>query len=119
MLGYVAVPEVRLVGFSRSVRRSGRFAPTSCLSIISTQLSPALLPRFLSFPHHLTKIANCYIAIADCNMSLAEKLRYLRTIEGQLRGLDREMTQLEVVRAISREMKKSISQPYLSQIESG
>jgi transcriptional regulator with XRE-family HTH domain len=52
-------------------------------------------------------------------MSLAEKLRYLRTIEGQLRGLDREMTQQEVVRAISREMKKSISQPYLSQIESG
>jgi transcriptional regulator with XRE-family HTH domain len=52
-------------------------------------------------------------------MNLAEKLRYLRTIEGQLRGLDREMTQQEVVRAISREMKKSISQPYLSQIESG
>lgn len=52
-------------------------------------------------------------------MTLAEKLRYLRTVEGQLRGLDREMTQAEVVRAIKRELKKTISQPYLSQIESG
>jgi transcriptional regulator with XRE-family HTH domain len=52
-------------------------------------------------------------------MTLAEKLRYLRTVEGQLRGLNREMTQLEVVHAIKRDLKKSISQPYLSQIESG
>jgi transcriptional regulator with XRE-family HTH domain len=52
-------------------------------------------------------------------MTLAEKIRYLRTVEGQLRGLNREMTQQEVVRAIKRDLKKSISQPYLSQIESG
>jgi transcriptional regulator with XRE-family HTH domain len=52
-------------------------------------------------------------------MTLAEKLRYLRTVEGHLRGLNREMTQLEVSRAIKRDLKKSISQPYLSQIESG
>jgi len=52
-------------------------------------------------------------------MSLGEKLRYLREVEGTLRGLKREMTQQEIVRAIAKEMKKSISQSYLSQIESG
>jgi transcriptional regulator with XRE-family HTH domain len=52
-------------------------------------------------------------------MKLGEKLRYLRQVEGTLRGLEREMTQLEVVRAIRRELKQSISQSYLSQIESG
>lgn len=57
--------------------------------------------------------------IADCYMTIAEKLRYLRTVEGRLRGLDREMTQKEVVTAIEQELRKSISQPYLSQIESG
>src|ERR1700689_2873150 len=57
--------------------------------------------------------------IAICNMKLGEKLRYLRLVEGTLRGVDREMTQQEVVRAIAREQKRSISQSYLSQIESG
>ena len=52
-------------------------------------------------------------------MTLAEKFRYLRTVEGHLRGLGRDMTQQEVVRAVSRELKEKISQPYLSQIESG
>ena len=52
-------------------------------------------------------------------MSLGEKLRYLREVEGTLRGLDREMTQLEVVRLVQKELGKSISQSYLSQIESG
>jgi len=52
-------------------------------------------------------------------MRLGEKLRYLRLVEGTLRGLGREMTQQEVVRAISRSAKRSISQSYLSQIESG
>ncbi len=52
-------------------------------------------------------------------MKLGEKLRYLRAAEGALRGLDREMTQSEVARAMKRELKKSISQSYLSQIESG
>lgn len=54
-------------------------------------------------------------------MTLAEKIRYLREVEGSLRGLGRPMTQQEVVRALRRELGrgKSISQPYLSQIESG
>ena len=52
-------------------------------------------------------------------MNLGEKLRYLRQMEGTLRGLDREMTQQEVVRAIKKELHQSISQSYLSQIESG
>jgi transcriptional regulator with XRE-family HTH domain len=52
-------------------------------------------------------------------MTLGEKLRYLRSVEGTLRGLDREMTQTEVARAIQRELKQTISQAYLSQIEGG
>jgi len=52
-------------------------------------------------------------------MSLGEKLRYLREVEGTLRGLDRELTQIEMVRLIREELGKSISQSYLSQIESG
>ncbi len=52
-------------------------------------------------------------------MKLGEKIRYLRLVEGTLRGLEREMTQQEVVRAIARQMKRSLSQSYLSQIESG
>src|SRR6266480_2061604 len=52
-------------------------------------------------------------------MKLGEKIRYLRAVEGTLRGLDREMSQLEIARAMQKEMKKSISQSYLSQIESG
>ena len=52
-------------------------------------------------------------------MRLGEKLRYLREVEGTLRNLSREMTQQEVVRAVKTELKESISQSYLSQIESG
>jgi transcriptional regulator with XRE-family HTH domain len=52
-------------------------------------------------------------------MTLGEKLRYLRHMEGTLRGLDREMTQQEVAAAVRRELKQPISQSYLSQIESG
>ena len=52
-------------------------------------------------------------------MTVGEKLRYLRTMEGTLRGLAREMTQQEVARAVKRELKQAISQSYLSQIESG
>ncbi len=52
-------------------------------------------------------------------MRLGEKLRYLREVEGTLRGLKREMTQQEVVRTMKSEMRKSISQSYLSQLESG
>jgi transcriptional regulator with XRE-family HTH domain len=53
-------------------------------------------------------------------MKLADKIRYLREVEGSLRGLGRAMTQQELVRAIAQETKgKGISQSYLSQIESG
>jgi transcriptional regulator with XRE-family HTH domain len=52
-------------------------------------------------------------------MGVADKLRYLRFVEGHLRGLNREMTQKEVVNAIKEELKRSLSQPYLSQLESG
>ena len=52
-------------------------------------------------------------------MTLAEKIRYLREVEGSLRGLNRPMTQLEVVKSIRKEQGKGISQSYLSQIENG
>ena len=72
-------------------------------------------------------------------MKLCDKIRYLREVEGSLRGLDRAMTQQEVVRAIAESdgeapsgkpgakkskvhaavKKPTISQSYLSQIESG
>jgi len=52
-------------------------------------------------------------------MTLGQKIRYLRLVEGQLRSLDRPMTQSEVVRAVRSELGESISQAYLSQIESG
>ncbi len=52
-------------------------------------------------------------------MKLAEKIRYLREVEGSLRGLRRPMTQQELVRAVRKEQGKSISQSYVSQIEGG
>ena len=52
-------------------------------------------------------------------MTLGEKLRYLREVEGTLRGLDRELSQVELARLVQKELGKSISQSYLSQIESG
>lgn len=52
-------------------------------------------------------------------MKLGEKLRYLRLMEGTLRGLSREMTQQELARALKSESGKSLSQSYLSQIENG
>src|SRR3954463_9820029 len=52
-------------------------------------------------------------------MTLGEKIRYLREVEGALRGLGREMTQQEVVCAVKRDLRQTISQSYLSQIESG
>ncbi len=52
-------------------------------------------------------------------MRLGEKIRYLREIEGALRGLNRELTQSEVVRLLDQEQGQRISQSYLSQIESG
>ena len=67
----------------------------------------------------LTPIANCNSIITNCNMRLGEKIRYLREVEGTLRGLNRELSQQELARLIQRELGKSISQSYLSQIESG
>jgi len=53
-------------------------------------------------------------------MKLSDKIGYLREVEGSLRGLGRAMTQQELVRAIAEESAgRSISQSYLSQIESG
>ncbi len=72
-------------------------------------------------------------------MKVGEKIRYLREVEGSLRGLGRPMTQLELVKAIREELNngsrkgvgrgrtnpgrtgsaKTISQSYLSQIENG
>ena len=67
----------------------------------------------------LTYIAYCNINISICNMKLGEKIRYLREVEGSLRGLGRPMTQQEMVKAVRQELRKSISQSYLSQIENG
>src|ERR1700681_3253603 len=53
------------------------------------------------------------------DMKLGEKIRYLREVEGSLRGLGRPMTQQELVQAVRKEQGKSISQSYISQIEGG
>lgn len=52
-------------------------------------------------------------------MTLGEKVRTLRHIEGELRGLGRDMSQQDVVRAIAAELGESFSQSYLSQVENG
>jgi len=57
--------------------------------------------------------------ITNCDMTLGEKLRYLREVEGTLRGLNRDLSQQELARLVAKELGKSISQSYLSQIESG
>ncbi len=52
-------------------------------------------------------------------MTLGEKIRYLREVEGSLRGLKRPLTQQELMKSIQAETGKKISQSYLSQIERG
>ena len=52
-------------------------------------------------------------------MTLGEKIRYLREVEGSLRGLNRPLTQQELMKGIQAETGKTISQSYLSQIENG
>lgn len=52
-------------------------------------------------------------------MTLGEKLRYLREVEGSLRDLDRAMTQSELVRVLRQELGQTVSQAYLSQVENG
>jgi transcriptional regulator with XRE-family HTH domain len=61
-------------------------------------------------------ITNSY---AEALMNLSEKIKHLRQVEGELRGLNRPMTQMEVVKAMQEELHESISQAYLSQLESG
>src|SRR5580698_3967404 len=55
----------------------------------------------------------------NIHMKLGEKIRYLREVEGSLRGMNRAMSQQELVRAIDAETGSKLSQSYLSQIESG
>ncbi|HEX4322266.1 MAG TPA: helix-turn-helix transcriptional regulator [Acidobacteriaceae bacterium] len=52
-------------------------------------------------------------------MKLGEKIRYLREVEGSLRGMERAINQQELVRLIEAETGGKLSQSYLSQIESG
>src|SRR3981081_3253179 len=52
-------------------------------------------------------------------MNLSEKIKHLREVEGELRGFNRPMTQMEVVKAMQEELQESISQAYLSQLEKG
>jgi len=52
-------------------------------------------------------------------MKLGDKIRYLREVEGSLRGLGRALNQQELVKAVEAETGGTISQSYLSQIESG
>src|SRR5437764_11076102 len=52
-------------------------------------------------------------------MNLAEKIKHLREVEGDMRGLGRAMTQMEVVKAMLEEMDETLSQAYLSQLENG
>src|ERR1700733_3736721 len=52
-------------------------------------------------------------------MKLGEKIRYLREVEGGLRGMGRAINQQGFVRLIEAETGGKLSQSYLSQIESG
>src|ERR1700687_6271130 len=52
-------------------------------------------------------------------MTLGDKLRSLRAIEGSLRGFGRPMTQAELVEAMKEELGRGLSQAYVSQLESG
>ena len=52
-------------------------------------------------------------------MTLAEKLKDLRLQDGKSRGMNRALTQSEVARLIKTETGRSLTQAYLSQLESG
>ena len=65
---------------------------------------------------YIVNITNSYGVIL---MHLSEKIKHLRLVEGELRGLNRPMTQMEVVKAMQEELHESISQAYLSQLEGG
>jgi len=52
-------------------------------------------------------------------MTLGEKIRYLRDVEGTLRGLGRPLSQQELLAGIEKEVGEKLSQSYVSQIEGG
>lgn len=52
-------------------------------------------------------------------MTLGEKLRHLRTVEGELRGVGRPLSKSEVVRGMRERAGAGVSLPYLSQLETG
>jgi len=52
-------------------------------------------------------------------LTLAEKLRHLRALEGQMRGLERPLTKAELVRCMQAELGEGLSAAYLSQLECG
>lgn len=52
-------------------------------------------------------------------MTLAEKLKALRAEEGRARGLGRALTKADLTRMMEAELGQSVSQAYLSQLESG
>ena len=52
-------------------------------------------------------------------MTLGEKIRHLRSLEGARRGHDRELTQTEVSKLMKEELGETVTQAYLSQIERG
>src|SRR5215831_15882380 len=52
-------------------------------------------------------------------MTLGEKLKVLREIEGTCRGRSHGLTKAETVKLIRDELGAAISLPYLSQLESG
>lgn len=52
-------------------------------------------------------------------MTLGQKLKHLRSLEGARRGLDRELTQTEVSKLMKEELGETVTQAYLSQIEGG
>lgn len=109
-----------LHGTRRGLRWAARTEPVWAVQRAAVQTGRSLRlaacggERFL-----LTGESASDSAIANCDMRLGEKIRYLREMEGTLRGLGREMTQLETVRAIKKELGQNLSQSYLSQIEGG
>ncbi len=54
-------------------------------------------------------------------MTLAEKLRHLRQVEGMQRGYERALTKADVARLMGEELtqRRGLSAAYLSQLESG
>jgi len=90
-----------------AARFSQKFFSCNLLQFVITLFQFAIRPERSKLP--------------ECGryMKLGEKIRYLREVEGSLRGLNRAMSQQELVRAIQEETKSKLSQSYLSLLESG